>query len=189
MLSWRRAGALPARAVFVDRDGVINRWIRGGYALTERDVAINEGAVDALREIDRDEFAVVVASNQSCVGRGLLAPGDLRALMAHVVAETERRGLVLDAWYCCPHAPGDGCACRKPAPGLLTAAAADLGLDLARSYFIGDQPSDMEAAQRAGVHGLSIRPDAADDVRSQVARIAASPSGRRRGASRSGEGS
>ena len=164
---------MPARAVFVDRDGVLNRWIRGGYALTEQDIVFNDGALDALGAVDREEFAVIVASNQSCVGRGLLSPARLTELMAHVVEQTQRRGLVLDAWYCCPHAPADGCACRKPAPGLLTAAAAELGVDLARSYFIGDQPTDMEAAARAGVHGLFVRPDDAGDVRSQVAAIAA----------------
>lgn len=174
MLSWRRAGrVVPARAVFVDRDGVINRWIRGGYALSEGDIVFNDGALDALSALDREDFAVIVASNQSCVGRGLLARDRLAELMAYVVSNAERRGLVLDAWYCCPHAPDDGCACRKPAPGLLTAAAADLGVDLARSFFIGDQPSDMEAAARGGARGLMVRPDDADDVRAQVVRVAA----------------
>ncbi|HEY6236546.1 MAG TPA: HAD-IIIA family hydrolase, partial [Candidatus Elarobacter sp.] len=147
--------------------------IRGGYALRVRDIVFNDETVDALRAIDRADFAIVVASNQSCVGRGLIGPRELTDLMTHVVAETERRGLVLDAWYCCPHAPAQRCACRKPAPGLLTTAAVDLGLNLERSFFIGDQPSDMEAAARAGVRGLRVRPDDAGDVRSQVSRIAA----------------
>ena len=173
MLSWRRAErATPARAVFVDRDGVINRWIRGGYALTRGDVVFNDGAVEALRGIDRDAFALVVASNQSCVGRGQLSEAELIEIMAYVVAELDRRGLALDAWYCCPHAPEDGCGCRKPAPGMLSAAARELGLDLQRSYFIGDQPTDMAAAERAGVRGLAVRPDDANDVRAHVSQIA-----------------
>jgi D-glycero-D-manno-heptose 1,7-bisphosphate phosphatase len=173
VLSWRRAGrAASARAVFVDRDGVINRWIRGGYALTRRDVVFNDDVVEALRAIDRGVFALVVASNQSCVRRGLLSESGLIALMEYVVDQLDRRGLSLDAWYCCPHAPRDGCGCRKPAPGLLTAAGRDLGLNLRRSYFIGDQPTDMAAAQRAGVRGLPVRPDDAGDVRTQVSRIA-----------------
>lgn len=172
MLSWRRAGRIaPPRAVFVDRDGVLNRWIPGGYVLAQRDLVLNDGVVDALRAIDRDAFALVVASNQSCVGRGLLPEAALRGLMDHLVEQLDARGLALDAWYCCPHAPADGCACRKPAPGMLVAAAADLGLDVARSYFIGDQPTDMEAAARAGAHGLPVRPDDADDVRARVAGI------------------
>ncbi len=186
MLSWRRARAMPARAVFVDRDGVINRWIRGGYALTVPDVVFNDDAVDALRAIDRAEFAVIVASNQSCVGRGLIGPRELTELMSYVVAEAERRGLVLDAWYCCPHAPAERCTCRKPAPGLLTTAAADLGLNLELSFFIGDQPSDMEAAERAGVRGLHVRPDDAGDVRARVAVIGGAV---REGSSRSRGGS
>ncbi len=173
MLSWHRlARTFPARAVFIDRDGVINRSIPGGYALTERDLVFNDRSLTALGAIDRGRFAVIVASNQSCVGRGLLSVGDLSRLMAHVVAQAEQRGLLLDAWYCCPHAPRDRCACRKPAPGLLATAAGDLGIDLSRSFFVGDQASDMEAAARAGVHGLLVRPDDADDVRDHVARIA-----------------
>jgi D-glycero-D-manno-heptose 1,7-bisphosphate phosphatase len=164
---------LPPRAVFVDRDGVINRWIRGGYALAAPDIVFNDGVIEALRDVDREQFALVVASNQSCVGRGLLAAGALSEIMAHVVEGAERRGLALDAWYCCPHAPSDGCACRKPAPGLLVSAAADLGLNLRRSFFIGDQPGDVEAAARAGARGLIVRSDDAGDVRSQVARILA----------------
>ncbi|HEY6234215.1 MAG TPA: HAD-IIIA family hydrolase [Candidatus Elarobacter sp.] len=156
----------------MDRDGVINRWIRGGYALTARDIVFNEGVIEALRGLDGEQFAIVIASNQSCVGRGLLSAAGLHELMSQFVAETGRGGLDLDAWYCCPHGPEEGCACRKPAPGLLTSAAADLGLDLRHSYFIGDQPSDMEAADRAGAQGLIIRPDNADDVRAHVGRIA-----------------
>jgi D-glycero-D-manno-heptose 1,7-bisphosphate phosphatase len=172
VLSWRRAGrTAPPRAVFVDRDGVLNRWIPGGYVLTRDDLVVNDGVVDALRAVDRDAFALVVASNQSCVGRGLLTAAALRDLMDHLVAQLDARGLALDAWYCCPHAPADGCACRKPAPGLLAAAAAELGIELPQSYFIGDQPTDMEAAARAGVHGLAVRPDSAADVRAAVRAI------------------
>ena len=158
--------------MFVDRDGVINRWIRDGYALTRADVVINDDVIAALRALDRDAFAVVVASNQSCVGRGLISAAGMSELMDYVVRELELRGLPLDAWYCCPHAPDDGCGCRKPAPGMLDAAARELGVELPRSYFVGDQATDMEAAERAGVRGLLVRPDDAAGVRAHVARIA-----------------
>jgi D-glycero-D-manno-heptose 1,7-bisphosphate phosphatase len=173
VLAWRRdPRSAPARAVFVDRDGVINRWIRGGYALTPHDVVFNDDVIEALRAVDRDAFALVVASNQSCVGRGLLSAAALTGLMQYVVEQLGARGVALDAWYVCPHAPADGCTCRKPAPGLLAAAAAELGLSLPQSYFIGDQATDMEAARRAGVRGLLVRPDHGGDVRAHVTRIA-----------------
>ena len=158
--------------MFLDRDGVLNRWIRDGYALTRDDIVLNEDVIGALRAIDRAAFALVVASNQSCVGRGLLSAAALTDLMHDLAGELDARGLPLDAWYCCPHAPGAGCTCRKPEPGMLVTAGADFGLDLRRSYFIGDQPTDMAAAARAGVCGLLVRPDHAGDVRAQVARIA-----------------
>src|ERR1700676_1630883 len=172
-LSWRRAGA-PARnrAVFVDRDGVLNRWIRGGFVLRREDVVFNEASIRALAGIDRERFALVVISNQRWGGRGLPDAESPRVIMAPWVQGAAARGLDIDAWYCCIHAPDAGCACRKPAPGLLSQAGADFGFDPARSYFIGDPASDIEAASRAGVLGLPVRPDAAADVRVQLARIA-----------------
>jgi D-glycero-D-manno-heptose 1,7-bisphosphate phosphatase len=170
-LSWRRAGAPPrSRAVFVDRDGVVTRWLHG-FVLSEAEIVFNDEVIRALGAIDRERYALVVASNQSCVGRGLLSAERLRTIMDRVVDGMRARGAELDAWYCCIHAPGDGCPCRKPAPGLLTAARDELGLDLAASYFIGDQPSDMEAARRAGAHGLPVRADDAAGVRARLASL------------------
>lgn len=171
-LSWRSANA-PARDVvlFCDRDGVLNRWIPGGYVLRRESVVFNEASIRSLAAIDRSRFGVVVVSNQSCVGRGLLDVESLESIMEYIVQGATERGLEIDAWYCCIHAPDAGCACRKPAPGLLLAAAAELGVDLARSYFVGDQPSDMQAAERAGVQGLSVRPNCAEDIQTVLARI------------------
>jgi len=172
-LSWRRAGAPSrSRAVFVDRDGVVTRWLRG-FALSEADVVFNDEVIRALGEIDRERFALAIVSNQSCVGRGLLSVEGLRAIMDRVVAGMRARGAELDAWYCCVHAPDEGCACRKPAPGMLFAARDELGVDLAASYFVGDQASDMEAAARAGVRGLRVEPDDAAGVRARLAEAAA----------------
>lgn len=172
-MAWRRSGAPPReRALFVDRDGVLNRWVRGGYVLRREDVVFNEDSIRALAALDRRHFGLVVISNQSCVGRGLIDAESLGSIMDYIVQGALARGLEIDAWYCCVHAPDAGCDCRKPAPGMLTRAAADLGLDAARSYFIGDQASDMEAAERAGVRGCLVRPDDGGDVRAHIARIA-----------------
>ena len=160
------------RAVFIDRDGVLNRWIPDGYVLREEDIVVNTKIVDALAQIDRDAFSIVIISNQSCVGRGLVSIERLTAIMHYVVAEVAARGLLIDAWYCCPHAPNAGCGCRKPDAGLIRAAQRDLLLNPKRSYFIGDQATDMTAAERAGVRGLLIRPDCVDDLRPHVALIA-----------------
>jgi D-glycero-D-manno-heptose 1,7-bisphosphate phosphatase len=173
MLSWRAANARSGMpALFLDRDGVLNRSIPGGYALSTADVAFNDDVIAALGAL-APERRMVIVSNQSCVGRGLLGVPDLRAIMAHVVDGAARRGLPIDAWYCCPHAPDDGCACRKPKPGMLIAAARDLGIDLRSAAFVGDQPSDVAAAEAAGVRPLPIRPDDAADVRAHVAALRA----------------
>jgi D-glycero-D-manno-heptose 1,7-bisphosphate phosphatase len=172
VIAWQSAGAGPrSRALFLDRDGVLNRSMPGAYALRTGDITFNDGAIRALAAIDPAAYAIVVATNQSCVGRGLLAPDGLLEIMRYVVDGAAERGLTIDAWYCCPHPPAADCACRKPRPGLLLAAQRDLDLDLGNSSFIGDQETDMEAARGAGVCGLLVRPDDADDVRAHVAAI------------------
>ena len=136
------------RAVFLDRDGTI---IHDRKYLADPDgVALIDGAVPALLEWRARGFLLVVVSNQSGVGRGLIT------LDAHVrVAERFTRvladaGVTLDGVYYCLHAPNDGCECRKPLPGLIVRAARELEIDLTASLVIGDKSSDVAAGRAAG---------------------------------------
>ncbi len=142
-------------AVFLDRDGVIIEN-RDDYVLSWRDVAFLPRALEALRRLSHSPYTIVIVTNQSPVGRGLLALEEAEAINRRVIARIEAAGGRVDASYLCPHHPDEGCACRKPAPGMLLRAAADLGLDLPRSYLVGDAVSDVAAAEAAGARGILV---------------------------------
>jgi histidinol-phosphate phosphatase family protein len=145
------------RALLLDRDGTL--IVDVGYP---RDPALVEplpGAIAALRELQA-RFALVIVSNQSGLGRGLITAAEARAVHDRVIDVFARGGVAFAGAYYCPHAPGAGCACRKPAPGLLLDAARDLGLALAGSIMIGDRSSDVAAGRAAGCrHAIRIGPD------------------------------
>lgn len=146
----------PHPAVFLDRDGVINRN-RAHYVLTWDDVEFLPGVFVALRELARSTYRVVVVTNQSAVGRGLMAPETLEEINSAILAQIVAEGGRVDAVYVCPHRPDEGCDCRKPRPGMLLKAAADLGLDLSRSYLVGDAVTDVQAGLAASCRPLLVR--------------------------------
>jgi D-glycero-D-manno-heptose 1,7-bisphosphate phosphatase len=136
--------------VFVDRDGVINERIRDGYVLEWRRFVWRPDALEALRTLSRAHLPIVVVSNQSCVGRGILSQDTLVDIMARMTARLVENGSPLTAWYCCPHAPDASCDCRKPKPGMLVRCARELEFDLSISSMIGDTDSDIAAGVAAG---------------------------------------
>lgn len=137
------------RAVLLDRDGTINRD-RRTYVKSPEELEFLPGALEAMRRLATLGFPVVVVTNQSAIGRGQVAPEAVANINALMVREIERHGGRVRKIYVCPHVPDDGCECRKPRPGLLRLAAQELDLDLARSYVIGDRPSDIQAGQAVG---------------------------------------
>ena len=149
-------------AVFLDRDGTIIDDV--GYLDRVDDVAIYPWAADALRLLRRGGFAIVVITNQSGVARGLYPESAVHDVHAYLTEAFGRGGAVVDGWYHCPH-HADAvdpvyrleCDCRKPKPGMLTAAAAELGLDLVRSVVVGDRWSDIAAARAVGATGVLVR--------------------------------
>ncbi len=146
----------PRRAAFLDRDGVIN--LDRGYVYRREDFEFVSGALEGARRLHAMGFLLVVASNQSGIGRGYYGEADFEALTAWMRNEFQAAGAPLVGVYYCPHHPTEAigvyrraCDCRKPAPGMLLAAARDLGIDLAASLMLGDKASDLEAARAAGV--------------------------------------
>jgi D-glycero-D-manno-heptose 1,7-bisphosphate phosphatase len=152
----RVSHADPRAAVFLDRDGVIIEN-RPDYVKSLAEVAVLPGALAALAQLARRDVAVIITTNQSAIGRGLVAAETVATIHAWLLGQIAAAGGRVDAVYVCPHAPEAGCACRKPAPGMILAAAADLGLDLGRSVFIGDAVSDALAARAAGVPAMLVR--------------------------------
>jgi D-glycero-D-manno-heptose 1,7-bisphosphate phosphatase len=102
---------------------------------------------------------VVLVTNQSGLGRGLFSEAQFRAVQQRMLQLLAREGARIDASYHCPHAPDrhPACECRKPAPGLFHRAATDLGLDLARSFYVGDRPRDLLPGMRLGGIGILVR--------------------------------
>lgn len=150
------APAAGRRALLIDRDGTL--IVDVGYPRDPARVELLPGALAALVELQRS-FALVIISNQSGLGRGLFSEAEARAVHDRVIELFARGGVEFAGAYYCPHAPEAGCACRKPAPGLLVDAARELGLDLARSIMVGDKPSDVAAGVAAGCHTVRFGPD------------------------------
>jgi D-glycero-D-manno-heptose 1,7-bisphosphate phosphatase len=148
--------ALPlSRAIFIDRDGVLNRE-RSDYVKTPEELEMLPGIYEPLKEIRERGFRIVVVTNQSVVGRGLTTHEELGRIHAKLRYELAKHGCDVDAIYYCPHRPEEGCDCRKPKPGLIIKAAGDLGIDRASSWMIGDKEIDLEAARRAGCRGIRV---------------------------------
>jgi D-glycero-D-manno-heptose 1,7-bisphosphate phosphatase len=142
-------------AIFLDRDGVIIEN-RSDYVRTWEDVAFIPGALEALAEISRTEFAIVIVTNQAGVGRGLISETVARSINQSVCEEIVRSGGRVDGMYLCPHTNDDDCECRKPKPGMLLQAAREHDIDLSHSWMIGDALTDLQAGKAAGAQSLLV---------------------------------
>ena len=137
-------------AVFLDRDGVIIEN-QADYVRSWMDVVVLPGVLAALRALSYSDYEVVIVTNQSVVGRGIVSLVEAQAINEQLVEMIQAAGGRINGVFMCPHAPDDGCDCRKPAPGLLLRAAEALRIDLEQSVMIGDALSDVLAGQAAGV--------------------------------------
>jgi D-glycero-D-manno-heptose 1,7-bisphosphate phosphatase len=143
------------KAVFVDRDGTLN--VNTGYVGDPAAVTLVPGAAAGVRLLAAAGYAIVVVSNQSGIARGYFTPAAADVVDARVRELLAAGGATITASYRCPHWPEEdrpsdvpACDCRKPKPGMLLQAAADLGIDLPRSWMIGDRLLDMQAGSAAG---------------------------------------
>lgn len=159
-------GAMNRPAVFLDRDGVINRpVIRDGKPCSPRSLEQLEllpGVREALHDLSVNGYCLVVVTNQPDVARGLISRATAEAMNDWLKAS-----VTVDAVLMCIHDDGDRCECRKPLPGLIMRAARELHLECAASYLIGDRWRDIEAGRRAGCRTFFV--DAGYDERAPVA--------------------
>jgi D-glycero-D-manno-heptose 1,7-bisphosphate phosphatase len=152
---------MAARAVFLDRDGTLVHPRH--YPTRPDELVLYDGIGPELRALQRAGFKLVVVTNQSGIAHGYLTEVHLLGLHAHLTSQLARLGVRLDAIYYCPHHPhaaipalAVACDCRKPRPGMLLAAAANLNLDLAGSWLAGDILDDIEAGNRAGCRAVLV---------------------------------
>jgi D-glycero-D-manno-heptose 1,7-bisphosphate phosphatase len=148
--------------VFLDRDGTLLE--EAGYLDRLERLVFFPYAIDAVRLLNRAGFPVVVVTNQAGIARGIFKESFVAAAHRHISDRLAAAGARVDAFYYCPHHPEavveefrQVCDCRKPQPGMLTRAAADLDLALDRSFVVGDRWHDLEAGQRVGARTLLVR--------------------------------
>jgi len=145
-----------SQLVFLDRDGVINED-HGEYVVSPEAWCPIAGSLEAIARLTAAGWDVVVVTNQSSIARGLLDEPTLAAIHVTMRNAVEACGGRLTAVLHCPHHPDAGCACRKPEPGLIHEAERRLGRSARGAPFIGDKPSDVEAARRAGCRPVLVR--------------------------------
>ncbi|RBP08091.1 HAD-IIIA family hydrolase [Rossellomorea aquimaris] len=140
------------KAVFLDRDGVINE------VKTERVTFVNrpeqfyflEGVLEAIKLLTDSDFLIFVVTNQGGVGLGYLSHKQLQSIHDHMLREIEKAGGFIQEVSCCTHKPHEGCKCRKPEAGMLLDLARKHDIDIAQSYMVGDREVDIEAGRKAG---------------------------------------
>jgi histidinol-phosphate phosphatase family protein len=150
------------RAVFLDRDGTLIEEV--GYLDRLERLQLFPWSIDAIRLLNRAGFTVVVVSNQAGVARGFFAEPFVLEVQGEIDARVRAAGGRIDGWYYCPHHPDAPlaryrcqCECRKPRPGMIRQAEADLGIDPSRSYVIGDRWLDVQLARNVGARGILVR--------------------------------
>jgi D-glycero-D-manno-heptose 1,7-bisphosphate phosphatase len=148
-------------AVFIDRDGTLTEEV--GYVNHPKRLRLLSRSAEAIRRLNAAEVPAVVVTNQAGIARGYFSLEVLEAVHRELRAQLEAAGAHLDGVYVCPHHPSVGdppyravCDCRKPKPGLLLRAAADLSLDLSASVLVTDRASDLEAASRVGARSVLV---------------------------------
>ena len=143
-------------AVFLDRDGTL--IVERNYLADPAGIEIVPGAIDALAELQKAGFLLVIVTNQSGIARGLYSEDDFRAVQNALEATLSEKGVCIDATYHCPHHPefSGPCECRKPGPGMYRSAEHDLGADLAASFYVGDRVKDVEPAAAFGGTGILV---------------------------------
>tara|TARA_R110001583_G_C5666121_1_gene410185 strand:+ start:7602 stop:8159 length:558 start_codon:yes stop_codon:yes gene_type:complete len=151
------------RAIFLDRDGVIN--VDNGYVSIVDDFEFIEGVIEALQALKKKNYLLVLITNQSGIARGYFSEEQFHTLTEWMDWSLADRGVDLDGIYYCPHHAEHGigeykidCDCRKPKPGMINDAVKELGIDLSQSILVGDKVSDLQAGIAAGVkHNYLVR--------------------------------
>ena len=159
----------PRRALFLDRDGVLN-VDRKDHVRSPYELQLLPGVAHAVKRINASEYLAVVVTNQPAVAKGFITETELGAIHARLETLLGAEGAYIDRFYYCPHHPDKGfpgerpelkitCCCRKPAPGMLQQAAADLHIDLAGSFMVGDRSADIKAGRAAGCKTILLYAD------------------------------
>lgn len=143
------------RFVVLDRDGTI--IVEKNYLADPDQIQLIPGAAQGLRALQKLGWGLVIATNQSAVGRGFFSEERLKEIHQRLLQILAAEAVTIDAIYFCPHTPDDRCLCRKPAAGMIEQAARELSFDLTQTMVIGDKASDIEMGRRVGARTFLVR--------------------------------
>lgn len=146
------------RAVFLDRDGVINKE-RLDYVKALHELEMISEIIQPIKMLKENGFLIVIITNQSAINRGLTSHNIVKEIHNYIQDYFRENGITIDGFYYCPHRPDENCDCRKPKPGLILMASDALNIDLSSSWMIGDNDSDVKAATSAGCKAIKISTD------------------------------
>lgn len=147
--AWEKKKHEPKKAIFLDRDGTLN--FDPGYINDPEKFEMIPGVAEALKKLQDMGYLLIVVSNQSGVGRGMIRPIDLRRVHAKLDRELAAHGVRIFHYALCFHRPEENCECRKPKPKLVLDTARRYSIDLSRSYMVGDKALDIECGRAAGL--------------------------------------
>jgi D-glycero-D-manno-heptose 1,7-bisphosphate phosphatase len=139
------------RALFIDRDGVIN--VDKVHVFLKEDFEFSEGIFDLCRKFIDNGYIIIVITNQAGIAKGLYSEDDFFKLTDWMIRQFRKRGIVISKVYFCPHHPDvtGNCLCRKPNPGMILQAAKEFNLDIAECVLIGDKQTDLQSGRNAGI--------------------------------------
>ena len=145
------------KAIFLDRDGVINSDEGLYYIYKTSDLRLNEQIEDNICKMKKAGYLVIIISNQGGIGKGIYSKSDAEDIHTLIRLKVQEKGCAIDEVYFCPHHPDAGnCLCRKPQPLLIEKAIARFNIDRSQSFLIGDSKRDVEAAHLAGIKGILV---------------------------------
>ncbi len=139
------------KTVFLDRDGVINRLEMGSYVTSWEKFQFLGGVLDAIAQLHKAGYLIIVITNQSAINRGLMTSDALEDIHSRMLAEIEKAGGKVDAVYHCPHRPDEKCQCRKPETGMFDMVNEKFNVNYENSWFVGDFESDRAIAKKVGL--------------------------------------
>jgi len=165
-----------ARAIFLDRDGTIN-FNEPGYVHKIKDFKFTPGALGALKNLSKTDYKIIIVTNQSGIGRGFFTEKDLTILHTWMLKQFKKEKIRIDKIYYCPHTAQDNCPCRKPKIGMLKKAVDDFGINLSKSWIVGDSEREVEMGKEANLRTIflgkksSIKPHYQTENLAQAIRI------------------
>lgn len=148
------------KAIFFDRDGVINSDIGHYYIFRIEDFIINEGIIPSLIKLSENGYKLFIVTNQGGIAKGIYTESDVNKVHKYLINSLEKNNITIEEIYFCPHHESiSPCECRKPKPYFINKAIKDYDIDPEQSYLIGDSLRDIQAAEAAGIKGIKIEPN------------------------------